>query len=145
MTPTSYIIGVGSLASGLILTFCNAFLFIGCLKNQKHFFIPWIVITMIILVCVYLIIAFLVIIGTISLVTSVSDNQKGSISVNISPNNVYITGSFEEFAPSYIAWYLRNFIQDKTKFNKEEVTAIMSTAGITSFVAAFILLVVTST
>jgi hypothetical protein len=73
------------MVSGLIFTLCNAFLFIGCSKNQRHFFIPWLVLMMIKLIIAYLIVLILLGSGILALVFS--EKAKG--------NDAFHTGFYD--------------------------------------------------
>lgn len=65
-------ISISSLVSGSVMTVANFLLFVGCSKDQRHFFLPWLVLVMIQIVASYLLVIVFIIGGIIGLVASES-------------------------------------------------------------------------
>ena len=63
-------ISISSLISGSVMTLANFLLFVGCSKDQRHFFIPWLVLVMIQIVASYIMVVVFFVGGIIGLVAS---------------------------------------------------------------------------
>jgi hypothetical protein len=108
--------GIGGLVSSIIMTFANVLLLVGCIKNQKHFFIPWMILKMIGIVAAYLIVLILLGSGILALVLT-EQQVRDHLFVD--------TNRFE--------------VYDGNKF-----AVIGDLAGVSALLAAAIILVVTS-
>ena len=65
---TSVMTGAGSILIGSVMTSSNVLLFVGCLKRDNRFYLPWLVVVMVGVVASFFVAAVLVGVGTLHLV-----------------------------------------------------------------------------